>query len=92
MVVLRAWAAVSAVAFFAAMAAGCGSGLSKEEADIRCDQDKAALGFSETVYTQCEECYMQCGDECVRNSSTPISYACSDGAPSSTSTTTDTSK
>lgn len=89
MVVLRALAAVSAVAFLSAMAAGCGSGLSKEDADVRCDQEKAALGFSDAVYQNCEDCFMKCGDECVRNATSPISYACSDDSSSDT-TSTDT--
>lgn len=87
MVVLRALAAVSMVAFLSAMAVGCGSGLSKEEADIRCDQDKTALGFSDAVYAECEDCYMKCGDTCIRKATNPISYECADDAPSTTSTT-----
>jgi Na+-translocating ferredoxin:NAD+ oxidoreductase RNF subunit RnfB len=93
MFVLRALAAVSMVAFLSATAVGCGSGLSKEDADIRCDQEKAALGFSDAVYKSCEDCFMKCGDECVRMATSPISYECGDTSSTDTgsNTTTDTS-
>ncbi len=91
MVVLRALAAVSAVVFLSAMAAGCGTGLSKEDADVRCDQEKAALGISDDVYKSCEECFMKCGDECVRKATSPISYECGDASSAATDTSTDTS-
>ncbi|MFT3767211.1 MAG: hypothetical protein QM820_17070 [Minicystis sp.] len=91
MVLLRALAAVSAVAFMSAMAAGCGAGLSKEDADIRCDQDKASLGFTDTVYAQCEACYMECGDDCIRYATTPISYGCGDSSSTSSSSSSSSS-
>lgn len=87
MVLFRALAAMSAAAICMATAWGCGSGLSKDDADLRCDQEKAALAFSDEVYAQCESCFMDCGDECVRNATSPISYTCGD---SSTSTDTST--
>lgn len=93
MVLLRALAAVSMVAFVSLSAAGCSSGLSKEEADVRCDQDKAALSanYNDDVYKQCEACYMECGDNCVRQATSPITYQCVESAGSggaSTSSTT----
>lgn len=91
MVLLRALAAVSAMTFLSAMA-GCSSGLSKEDADTRCDQEKASLGafFDDKVYANCEACFEQCGDTCVRHATSPISYSCDDGS-STTSTSTSTS-
>ena len=89
MVLFRALAAVSAVAILSVTAFGCSAGLSKEEADIRCDQDKASLNFDDKVYASCEECRMKCGDDCKLNSSTPISYSCPDD---SADTTDDTAK
>lgn len=92
MVLLRALAAVSAVAFLSVTAVGCGSGLSKEDADIRCDQEKAALGFSDAVYAQCEDCYEKCGDSCVRHATSPITYACDDGSSTADTSTSTTSQ
>jgi hypothetical protein len=67
------------------LAAGCG-GLSKEDADVRCDQDKQALSalFDDSVYQACEKCFMDCGDSCVRLSTTPLTYTCD--PPASTGT------
>ncbi|APR85328.1 Hypothetical protein A7982_10677 [Minicystis rosea] len=76
---------MSAVAILSVTAAGCGAGLSKEDADVRCDQDKSALGFDDKVYANCEECRMTCGDDCVLKATTPISYACPDDSASTTS-------
>lgn len=94
MVVLRALAAATAAAFLSAAAFGCSSGLSKEDADIRCDQDKVALGavMTDEAYAQCESCYMECGDSCVRHSTTPISYSCEEASGSGGSSTTTTSQ
>jgi Na+-translocating ferredoxin:NAD+ oxidoreductase RNF subunit RnfB len=87
MVVLRGLAAMSAVALFSAMVLGCGAGLSKEEADLRCDQEKAALSsfFPDSAYASCEACFEKCGDDCVRLATSPISYSCDTGSTSSSS-------
>jgi hypothetical protein len=78
MVLLRALAAVSAVAWISAVAVGCGGGLSKEDADVRCDQEKAALTacFDDKVYAACEACFEKCGDSCIRGGTCPSTYAC----------------
>lgn len=88
--IVRALAAVSAVMFLSAAVFGCSSGLSKEDADVRCDQDKASLGslFGTKTYEECEACYMECGDSCKREDSSPITYACADDSGSGGSATT----
>lgn len=92
MVLFRALAAVSLVAFASVAAVGCSSGLSTEDAKVRCDQDKQALSaqFNDSVYAQCQACYEECGDDCVRTASSPVSYACVDGSTSGTGGTATT--
>ena len=69
---------LSAAAFLSVLAVGCGAGLSKADADLRCDQEKMALSsfFNDQVYAACETCYETCGDGCVRTATSPITYAC----------------
>jgi len=78
MVLLRALAAVSAVAWISAMAVGCGGGLSKADADGRCDEQKLALSacFNDNVYASCESCFEKCGDSCILQGTCPAAYAC----------------
>ena len=59
MVLVRSWVGVSAVVLLSALGLGCGAGLSKEDADTRCDQEKASLGafFDDKVYASCETCF-----------------------------------
>jgi Na+-translocating ferredoxin:NAD+ oxidoreductase RNF subunit RnfB len=88
----RGVAALAAATFLSVI--GCSAGLSKADADARCDQEKAGLAdfFNDKVYAACESCYEACGDNCVRNATSPISYVCpgditGTGGSSSTSTT-----
>ncbi len=71
----------------AAAALGCGSGLSLEDATIRCDQEKAAKSqfVTSAAYAQCLTCYQECGNDCVIAATAPSSYSCPDDS-SSTST------
>jgi len=73
----------------AATALGCGSGLSPEDAKIRCDQEKAAKAQFVTfaAYNQCLVCYEQCGDDCIIAATAPSSYSCPDDSSSSSSST-----
>jgi hypothetical protein len=95
-VMRRGLAALAAAAFLSVI--GCSAGLSKADADVRCDQEQAGLAdfFNDKVYASCELCYETCGDNCVRNATSPISYVCpgditglvtGTGGSSSTSTT-----
>lgn len=91
MLLFRSLAVVSMMVLVSVAAAGCGAGLSKEDADARCDQDKASLShmYSDEAYAQCEACYMECGDSCVRTTTTSvIGYACEDSAGSGGASTT----
>lgn len=74
----RGLAVLSAAASLSVLAVGCGAGLSKADADLRCDQEKVALSsfFDDKVYASCEACYEACGDNCVRKATSPISYSC----------------
>ena len=71
-------AAVLVITSLAAL--GCGSGLSLEDATIRCDQEKTAKGslFGPQTYNQCLKCYETCGDECSSVASSPPTYQCAD--------------
>jgi hypothetical protein len=71
----------------AAAALGCGSGLSVEDATIRCDQEKAAKAqfVTSAAYAQCIACYQECGDDCLIAATAPSSYSCP-GESSSTGT------
>ena len=82
MVFLRGWAALAAAAIVWTAAAGCSPGLSKSDADVRCNADQSALSacYSAAVFTQCESCFEQCGDSCDRLGTCPISYTCNAGA------------
>jgi hypothetical protein len=69
--------ALSAAAI-AASAIGCGSGLSTEDATLRCDQERAAKDacFTDEAYTQCVSCHEECGDACAVLESCPVQYSC----------------
>jgi len=90
-VMRRGMAAVAAAAFLAVV--GCSAGLSKADADARCDQEKAGLAdfFNDKVYAACESCYETCGDSCVRNATSPISYVCPGDGTGGSSTTSSAS-
>lgn len=73
-------AAVLVITSLAAL--GCGSGLSVEDATIRCDQEKASKGslFGRETYNECISCYETCGNECSSVASSPPTYKCADEA------------
>lgn len=83
MVLMRGFAAIAAAAIIAAMPFGCGSGLSKSDADIRCNQEKVgkAACFDANAYLSCESCFMHCGDSCVPQSTCPSTYLCPGDTP-----------
>ena len=69
----------AAVLVITSMAAlGCGSGLSLEDATIRCDQEKVSKGslFGPQTFNECLACYESCGDECSPLASSPPTYSC----------------
>ena len=75
----------------AAMALGCSSGLSQEDATARCDQDRKAYStpngqgcFTDAEHAACVSCYMECGDKCAVAESCPVQYICSGEAESTT--------
>ena len=73
----------AAILVITSMAAlGCGSGLSADDAAIRCDQEKASKGklFGTTTYRECLDCYETCGDTCTAISTSPPTYQCTDPA------------
>ena len=61
-------------------ALGCSSGLSTEDATIRCDQEKTAKGslFGTQTYNECIACYELCGDDCASAATSPPTYKCAD--------------
>jgi hypothetical protein len=80
----------AALLVISSMAAlGCGSGLSAEDAAIRCDQERVAKGqlFGKTTYDECLSCFEECGDSCSSIATSPPTYACTDSDSSTTSST-----
>jgi hypothetical protein len=59
---------------------GCSSGLSVEDATVRCDQEKTAKGslFGTGTYQECLSCYESCGDDCASVATSPPTYKCPD--------------
>lgn len=57
---------------------GCGDGYTTEEAQVNCDQERAAKAsaFTDASYDQCIQCYEECGSLCRAAATTPVSYAC----------------
>lgn len=60
-----------------AAALGCG-GFSEAKAKDRCDQERYAKSqcMTDTVYEECVDCYMQCGDSCEALAKCPEVYSC----------------
>jgi hypothetical protein len=83
MVLMRGFAAVAAVAMMAATAYGCG-GLSKSDADIRCNEEQQSKSacFSADTFAACESCYERCGDDCAPQELCPEQYLCPGDSPS----------
>jgi len=71
---------VFAAGMVIAMAAlGCGSGVSADDAKLRCDQAKqndGAACITDAGYAQCVSCQEECGDKCVQLESCPTQFAC----------------
>lgn len=65
-------------AALAAMPLGCGSGLSTEDATLRCDQEKVGKSacVTQAAYDACIQCYEECGDECTAAAACPETYSC----------------
>lgn len=83
----RSFGAAAVLLVITSMAAlGCGSGLSLEEATVRCDQEKTAKKEFVTfaAYNQCLACYQECGDTCVAAATAPATYKCPDEDATST--------
>ena len=87
----RSFGAAAVLVITSMAALGCGSGLSAEDAAIRCDQEKASKGmlFGATTYKECLACFEECGDRCSAIATSPPTYACADSS-STTSTTSST--
>ena len=68
-----AWAAVVVLGVM-----GCGSGLSEEDARVRCDQERDSKGsfVTDEAYDECVACYEECGDECTPMATAIASYVC----------------
>jgi len=61
-----------------AAALGCGSGLSKEDATLRCDQLRTSIRacINDAAYQQCVACQEECGDRCMTLESCPLQFTC----------------
>ena len=83
----RSFAAAAVLVISSMAAMGCSSGLSPDDAAIRCDQEKAAKGqlFGKDTYAACLSCFEECGDACAAIPSSPPTYTCADSSTTSTS-------
>jgi hypothetical protein len=80
---LRSLAALSIAALVFALSAGCGPGLSTDDAKLRCNQEQVARAqcFDTKVFAQCQSCFEECGDDCVPMAACPVKYSCSGDLP-----------
>lgn len=71
--------ALALLLFSVASPAGCG-GYSTEDAKTYCDQEQQALAFcfTDAVYQECIDCYVECGVDCDRQATCPEEYVCTD--------------
>jgi hypothetical protein len=62
----------------AAMALGCGSGISKDDAELRCGQVRTSQSVcvTDAAYQQCVTCQEECGDRCLTLESCPAQFSC----------------
>ncbi len=90
MVRLVGAAAILVITSMAAL--GCGSGLSAEDAKIRCDQEKTSKGmlFGTTTYGECLACFEECGNTCSSIATSPPTYACASSDATSTTASSST--
>ena len=56
----------------------CGSGLDPEEAQATCDREREAdsVCVNDAAYQSCLTCYEDCGVDCLRGESCPLTYSC----------------
>jgi hypothetical protein len=85
MVLKRVFAALVAVVVIAAAASGC-TGLSKSDADVRCNQEQLSKtacfdGPMGQVFAACESCYERCGNDCTPQETCPETYHCPGDSP-----------
>ena len=60
-----------------AAAPACG-GLSTEESEQRCDQQREANAacVTDAAYAECVSCYEECGDDCTPLGQCPQTFTC----------------
>lgn len=64
-----------------AIATGCGSGLSTEDAQAECEDLRQRLTScleDDATMSRCVSCYEECGVECDVSDACPATFACSD--------------
>ena len=61
-----------------AMAFGCGPGISKEDADLRCNQLRTSIAacMTDAAFQQCVSCHEECGDGCATQETCPVQFTC----------------
>ena len=74
----KSLAAALALGALVTAVVSCGDGYSEEDATTFCDQERAAFGncFTDEVYDQCHDCYLECGASCDRAAACPENYSC----------------
>lgn len=70
-------ALVLTMTLLAALLAGCGEGYTEMDAEVRCRSlnDEGTPGY-DAAFTQCVECFQECGDDCAILESYPPQYNC----------------
>ena len=70
--------ALALLSTLAAAALGCGSGMSTEDATLRCKQERAAKNacVTDEAFNQCVKCLEECGDTCATLETCPVQYSC----------------
>ncbi|MDI3286416.1 hypothetical protein [Polyangium sp. 15x6] len=65
---------------FLGLALAACAGYSPEEAQTKCDLERAAKAacVNDAAYQQCLSCFEECGDSCAIAESCPIQYICSE--------------
>ncbi|MFO0548062.1 MAG: hypothetical protein U0271_06725 [Polyangiaceae bacterium] len=78
---IKAWGyGLAASAMLAFVVVGCTSGLSTDDAEARCDQERDARDnggcFEDTTYDECVAAYEDCGEDVNITESCPVQYVC----------------
>jgi hypothetical protein len=77
---IKYFALTVALVALPAITAGCGGGLSTEDAQAECDDlsQRLASCFDDAVNAECVSCFEDCGVDCDVSDACPATFACPD--------------